>query len=259
MKAYKHERNYSGRKFVVRFREGKLQVVELRHSKTLLMLGSTLLQATIQRTMRGRFADAATVRATIGKPSNKTKKTEEEEAAKHTGKAKTKKKGSKQEKLEIEVKAGNAIKRFGYVHRNITLEDPVSSKAEARKQAKRELVKSMRPNRNVNFSHPGITTLFRGDAVKLRIREIGISEVVYVTAVSHTIAAGEYTMQVTVKYEDPTVDKQGEKIREKQCEKARKNNRILPSFCNGPPQRKRPTKNDNRRDGGTQVPVGKES
>lgn len=230
MKAYKLERNYSGRKFVVRMRRGKLQVVELRRSKTMLILGSTILEATIQRTMRKGFADAATIRATVGKEDKKSKKAKA-------------KKGSKQEKLDIEVKATKAIKRYGYVHTNIALEDPAESKADGRKEAKQQLVKSMRPNRTVNFEHPGISSLFRGDAVKLRLPELGVNEIVYVTSVAHSIAAGEYTMQVAVKYEDPTVDKQGEEIQEKQCEKARKHNRTPPPFCGESSLRKTPKKN----------------
>lgn len=221
MKAYKLERGFSGRRFVVRMRGGKLQVVALRRSKTMLLLGETLLEATIQRSLRKTLATAAHVRASIKGETTKPKK------------GKKGKKGAKQSKLEVDVVAKRAAERYGYIHTTIRLDDPVGSKAEARKEGKRELVKSMRPNREVNFDHPGISTLFRGDAIHLRLPELGLQEIVYVTGVSHTVSSGEYTMSVTCKFADPYIDKKGEEIRKQQCEKARKHGRTLPSFCGG--------------------------
>jgi hypothetical protein len=242
MKAYKLERNYSGRKFVVRMRGGELQVVALRRSKTMLIVGQALLEATIQRSLRKNLATAAHVRGT-------TKGAEK----KSSSKDKTKK-GTKVSKLEVDVVAKKAAARYGYIHRNISLEDPVNSKTEARKEGKAELVKSMRPLREVTFDHPGISTLFRGDAVKLRLPEMGLTELVYVTGVSHSVANGEYTMSVTCKFSDPYIDKKGEEIQEKQCEKARKHGRTPPGFCGGS-KRLQPTRAENRKDGGTQFPA----
>jgi len=221
MKAYKLERGYSGRRFVVRMRGGQLQVVALRRSKTMLLLGETLLDATIQRSLRKTLATAAHVTATV------------KGEAKEDPKAKKGKKGHKQSKLSVDVIAKRARERYGYVRKTIHLDDPVGTKAEARREAKRELVKSMRPNREVNFDHPGISTLFRGDAIHLRLPELGLQEIVYVTGVAHSVSSGDYSMSVTCKFADPYIDKKGEEIRKKRCEKARKHNRTLPSFCAG--------------------------
>jgi prophage tail gpP-like protein len=249
MKAYKLERNFSGRKFVVRMRGGELQVVPVRYSKTMLLLGGSLLDATISRSLRKSLATAAHVRATVkGSPK--------EPKAKEKGKSKSKNKGSKQNKLEVDVVAKKAVARYGFVHTTLRLDDAVSSKAEARKEAKAELVKSMRPNRQVTFDHPGISTLFRGDAVKLQLPELGLREIAYVTGVSHSVSSGEYTMSVTVKFADPVKDEKGEEIRKKQCEKARKHGREAPSFCSDDDGRPKPKKADQRGDGGTAVPRG---
>lgn len=210
MKAYKAERQHTGRRFVVRMRQGKLEVVTLRRSGALLLLGETLIDATIQRSLRKGFATAAHVRATL-----KDQKKE------------------KHKKLEADVVAKRASKRYGYVHTTIRLDDPVHSKAEARKLAKEKLAKSMRPTREVTLEHPGITTLHRGDALKLRLPELGLQEIVYVKTVAHTVASGSYAMSVTCGFSDPYIDKKGEKIREKRCEEARKHNRTPPSFCSG--------------------------
>lgn len=214
MKAYKIERENTGRRFVVRFRRGKLEVGVMVRSKTMLLIGETLIEATVSRALQKGLATAATVTATI----------------------KGKKK-QKHDKLETTVVAKRASKRYGYVHTTIHLEDPVSSKAEMRKLAKRKLITSMRPSREVSLEHPGISTLFRGDSIKLQLPELGLAEIVYVKTVSHSVSAGDYTMSVTCGFQDPYVDKQGEEIRKKICEEARKHKRKTPGFCGG---RKRP-------------------
>lgn len=210
MKAYKIERSHTGRKFVVRMREGKLEVVLLRRSKTLLLLGETLIEATIARSLRKGLATAAHVRATL-------------------------KDGKKErhKKLEAEVVAKRASKRYGFVRTTIRLEDPVHSKAEARKLAKRKLITSMRPSRQVTLEHPGVSSLFRGDAIKLRLPELGLTEIVYVKSVAHSVSSGQYTMSVTCGFQDPHIDKKGEEIRKKRCEEARKHGRTPPDFCSG--------------------------
>lgn len=218
MKAYKTERDHTGRKFVVRMRNGRLEVVVLRRSKTLLLLGETLIEATITRSLRKGLATAAHVRASL-KDGKK----------------------EKHKKLEADVVAKRASARYGYVHTTIRLEDPVSSKAEARKLAKRKLITAMRPSREVTLEHPGVSTLFRGDAIRLRLPELGLTEIVYVKAVSHSVSSGNYNMSVTCGFQDPYIDKKGEEIRKKRCKEARKHNRTMPSFCGGQrrPQPKR--------------------
>lgn len=210
MKAYKLERNHTGRKFVVRMRNGRLEVVLLRRSKTLLLIGEALIEATISRTIRKGFATAAHVRATL-KDSKK----------------------ERHKKLEAEIVAKRASKRYGYVKTTIRLDDPVASKAEARKLAKRKLVAAMRPSRSVTLEHPGVSSLFRGDAIRLRLPELGLTEIVYVKSVSHSVSNGDYTMSVTCGFQDPHIDKKGEEIRKKLCEEARKHGRKVPSFCDG--------------------------
>jgi hypothetical protein len=225
LKAYKLERQHSGRRFVVRMTAGKLEVVALRRSKSLLLLGETLIEASIQRSLRKAFATAAHVRATV-------------------------KDGKKQKhkKLEVDVVADRASKRYGYIHKTIRLDDPVHSKAEARKLAKRELAKTMRPNREVTIEHSGIATLRRGDAVKLRLPELGVVEIVYVKSVSHSVSAGSYNMSVTCRFSDPYIDKKGKEIRKKRCEAARKSDRRQPDFCSGNEERPQPHRAQSRSD-----------
>lgn len=227
MRAYSLERAYSGRRFIIRFRHGKLQVLALRNSRTLLLMGGSLLDATINRTIKKGLATAAHVTATV------------------KGKSKGKK-ASKHSKLEIDVVAHAGAARYGYIRKTIHLKDPVGTKAEARREAKRELAKTMLPNREVSFTHPGITSTWRGDAVKLQLPELGLQEIVYIKSVVHTVSAGEYTMDVTCQFTDPYIDKKGEEIQEKRCDKARKHNRVLPGFCTGPGKRPLAVANNQR-------------
>lgn len=217
MKAYKIERDHTGRKFVVRMREGRLEVVLLRRSKTMLLMGETLIEATITRGLRAGMATAAHVRATL-KDSSK----------------------EKHKKIEADVVSKRASKRYGYVHTTIHLDDPVNSKAQARKLAKRKLVTSMRPSREVTLTHPGVSSLFRGDAIRMRLPELGLTEIVYVKSVSHSVGSGEYTMSVTCGFQDPYIDKKGEEIRKKRCKEARKHDRKVPGFCGDGSRRPQP-------------------
>jgi hypothetical protein len=62
--AYKRERNYTGKRFVISCDHGKLNITPLRRSPQLLELGPSLIQASFQQQFRQDFATSVIVRAT---------------------------------------------------------------------------------------------------------------------------------------------------------------------------------------------------
>jgi hypothetical protein len=215
-KAYKLDRDETGRRFVIAMKNGRLTVTQLRRSRDLLLVGEHLIEATLQESLKKNFATVVKLHATAKK-------------------AKDKKGKKKKNKLEVEVKSGKAaMARYGRIRAEWTLDDPVASKAAARRQAKIRLAKSQEPKQELSMTLPGIPTLQRGDALKVAIPEFDMVELIYVASVSHNVAPnGDYTMEVTAAFDDPFVDEKGEEIREKICKKARKRGRKVPEYCEG--------------------------
>ena len=123
------------------------------------------------------------------------------------GRVKTGKgKNQKTKKLKIRVAAKKALKRYGYIIREIKL-GTVTSQKKARQRATRSLAKGLKPVRIIeNFQHPGIAMLRRGDAMRVAIPEEnykGRSGVVFVTAVTHSVTASGYDMQLSLGFTDP--------------------------------------------------------
>jgi hypothetical protein len=211
VKAYKLDRDETGRRFVISMRNGRLNVVQLRRSPDLLLVGEHLIEATLQKSLKGSFATLVNLTAT----------------------AKREKGTKKKKKIEVEVKSSPAImSRYGRIRTEWSLDDPVASKAVARAKAKRKLAASQEPKRELTMTLPGLPTLKRGDALKVKIDQFGLYELIYVASVTHTVdGSGNYTMEVTATFEDPFEDEKGDEIRKKLCKKARKRGRKVPSFC----------------------------
>lgn len=205
--AYKKEREETGYKYVIRMRNGKLFVTRLRRSRELLIYGGQALDAQITRRISERVATELTVRGKV-------------------------KDGDKEKKETVRVRATKKIRRrYGHVHDFWTLDDPVDSIAAMRKRARREMAERQEPDREVTLTvqgHPGIQ---RGDAIRVALKDYGLVDLVYVTGASHSVSPGQYTVDLTLSFDEFYMDEEGEKIREKLCKKARENDRKRPKFC----------------------------
>lgn len=219
--AYKRERKHTGRRFVIAMRDGRLTVKQLRRSSDLLLVGEHLIEATLQRSLKKAFATLVTMTA--------TRKGDDSDEPSEGGSGKKK----KREKVEVEVKSSKtAMARYGAIRATWTVDQPVASEAALREIAKRHLARSQEPKQALTMTLPGIATVQRGDALKVDIDQFALTELIYISAVSHTVdGSGNYTMEVTASFEDPFEDKKGEEIREQICKKARENDRPTPWFC----------------------------
>lgn len=214
-RAYEKERDETGNKYVIRMVDGRLYVTRLRRSRQLALLGGETISAELTRRLQQDFASVFTVRATV-------------------------KRDGREEKVKMRVKARpKTMRRFGRVHKFYNLEEPVDSRAAARRRAQRELYKRLEPEREVSVTVRGDTRLGVGDAVTVLLPvETGtqgksrkLRGLAYVTDASHSVAPGSYETSLTLGFEDPFVDKEGDKIRAKRCRAARRNGRKRPKFC----------------------------
>lgn len=208
-KAYEAERKETGFKYVIAMRQGRLSVTRLRRSRELLIYGGTALDATVTRRLKEKMATELTV----------TGKVKEEE-------------GEATQKKEITVSANPKVRRrYGYIHSTYESPEPVESVKELRKEAKKELLDLMEPEREVTLTVPGYPGLRRGDAIKVALRDEHLVELMYVTGATHTVSGGDYTTDLTLSFDEFYIDKEGEATREKICKKAKDNGRKAPWFC----------------------------
>lgn len=205
----KRERTQTGKRFFMRWMGGKLAVVPFQRSKYLLLMGSYIIDGTIEEAQTDGFATVLRCVST-----------------KDTGKGKDSKghKKHKKKKLHTTVRSPAAIARYGTIEKVWHTE--ADSIAELRRKGKRELARRAKPKEDFSFTHPGMPTLRLGDAVRVTNQEAGlVKQIVYVSEVAHTIQPGDYTMDVTISFDDPFVDKRPDKVRRKQAAAATKRNR----------------------------------
>jgi hypothetical protein len=208
-KAYDLDRAETGRKFIVRMRYGKLEVLTLKRSRYLLLVGPHLIEAAYSRGIKEDLTTRFRVSTEVKRGHRK------------------------QKKIEVLVRSKRKVmRRFGLIHKPLTLDDPVKTKAQARNRAKRKLGQSQKPVRELSVSMPGVPSVGQGQAIRVKLEDMGLNELVYVTSASHMVSAGEYTMDLEVSFTDPFTDPEGEKIRKEICKKAVERHRKPPRFCN---------------------------
>ena len=183
----KTERVHTGKRFVMRFRRGKLFITPLVRSTLMYEMGPTIIEGTYDTNKAEGFATKLTVRGTQTSAKGKDGKQH---------------KLRKPKKIAVSVSRAKIVARFGVVHRTITLKG-LDSTAEARQRGLAELDKRTRPSQKFTFTHPGILGVRRGQAMRLRIPERSVAQVVWITELRHSVAVGDYSMEVTVTFTDP--------------------------------------------------------
>lgn len=220
--ALRTERVHTSHRFVMRFRRGKLYVTPLRRSSLIYELGPTIIEGTLGLAKRDDFATALTVRA-----------------AAHTTKAKDGKKHrvKKVRKIAVQVTSKKSSARFGLVHKTVTLSG-IDSSSEARHRGLAEITKRLKPNRQFTFTHPGVLGIRRGQALRIRSRDKALAQVVWVTEVRHSVAPGDYSMEVTVTFSDPFKLSRADKLALKKAAAAKRKRRKHAAAKSSPPRPK---------------------
>lgn len=181
------ERVHTGQRFVMRFRRGKLYITPLVRSALMYQMGPTIIEGTYALAKKSGFATSLTVHGTSSQAKSKDGK-------KHTVR--------KARKVTVRVSSPSSVRRFGVVHKTVTLKG-IDSTSEARTKGLAEIVKRLKPGQTLTFTHPGVLGIRRGQALRMRDSAHGLLQVVWVTAVRHSVAPGDYSMEVTVTFDDP--------------------------------------------------------
>lgn len=188
--AYKRERAYTDRRFVISADHGKLNVTPLRRNPRLLELGASLIDAGFRESLNTDFATALTVRATGKTVKGKDKK----------GHSRT-----TTQKILVKVSSATAVAKFGYVHRNVWAHDADTS-SEASSAGLRHIARVGLPTKELTLTHPGIPTIRRGDAIRALLPVESLKQVIYLTSAQHAVSANGYSMTLGVMFTDPWVD-----------------------------------------------------
>lgn len=192
------EKRRNGRRLVLSYRNGRLYVLPLRRSPSLLAMGRTLMDAAFSSTLPPEFGSAVTVQHSLDYATGGTDKQK-----------RTKKKA---QKGHVEVESRASIARFGYVHRLVFSPD-AQSDAELRKEGMAWLAAVAKPLKHLELTHVGMPHLRRGDAIQLALGDEGLRrQIVWVYTVSHNVTPQNYTMNVRVIFDDPYIDHVGESI-----------------------------------------------
>ena len=196
------QRNYSGRRYRMWFTpNGRYNIAPLRRSRFLTMLGPALMDAAMQQTFGEEFATALTVRGVREIKKGKDKK------------------GNKKvvhRKIAVKIKSPSAIRALGYVHRIVYAHGGVDSAAEARQLGLRHLAKIARMDKALTITTQGWHNVNKGDAIWLALPQIGVRQILYVAEITHTVSVGSYTMDVTVMFSDPYVNRKADRVNEVQ-------------------------------------------
>lgn len=213
--ALQRERDNTGNRFLVAWRSDEsgegLYIAPFNLSGSdLYALGPAIITAALQESMRENFASAVKVTAI---PETSTKKDE---------------KGHRAVKTKVitkQVPLPPSIARFGFVHRNVFAHH-CESEAEATTMATNYLRWMAKPNRTLTLNHPGVPTIRRGDMVRLVLSRWGLTQDVWVTEVTHSVDAANYTMDVTLSFENPFVPDPNALITETNEEVANETGRV---------------------------------
>jgi hypothetical protein len=197
--AYRRERVNANKRYVISADHGRLNITPLKRSSSLLLLGPTLIDASLHEQKKDAFATALSVRATATVPS---KKRDRKNRKKHDTR-----------KIVVKVESAAAIKKYGYVHRNVTAPD-ADTAAEAQAFGLRQLVTVGKPIRELTLQHPGIPSIKRGDALRAVLPDSALNQVIFVTRAEHSVDPGNYTMTLGVSFTDPFVDAKVTRVKE---------------------------------------------
>jgi hypothetical protein len=184
MFVYAQERKKSNRKFVIKLRDGKLEIVPVERSKILYEIKGLETEYSTQ-TGHPKKKHPVTVIEAKGRIGRK--------------------------KVEVKVFRRAILKRFGLAAQERSY-GKVNSKAELREEATRDLADEVEVHRKATITIPGIPFLERGDTVRWITNEPGWSGPAkgthdrsygYTTTVSHTVTPANYETTFTLTQKDP--------------------------------------------------------
>ena len=178
---YEREADHTGRRYVIRMRNGRLEVVNYKRNVMLYRLAAQIRGADI--TYEPKVEKPVTVlvgKARIGK-------------------------GSDAKKIRHTEYRRSMVERFGYSKRERDY-GRVESIAELRRKVKRDLAKQYKVDTSITVEHQGIPFIRRGDGAQVVIPSEGFERAnsfVYCTGARHQVQRGSFTSSFDFNREDP--------------------------------------------------------
>lgn len=180
-RVYENEHSSTERKFVLRMRDGRFEVVPYARNRTLYVLAEQIRSASL--TAKPKVENPATVltgHARIGK-------------------------GHKAKKVMHTEYRRALVDRYGYSHKSRSY-GRLDSIGELRARVRRDLAKQFRFDTSLTVQHQGIPFIRRGDGAQVLLpsdRIVGDRSFVFVTAARHQVQGGVYTTEWDLTAVDP--------------------------------------------------------
>lgn len=197
-KVMQYERDHTGKAFVVRMRQGRLEVVPYQRNRILYTIADQLEEAALAADQKERPFTVLEAKGRVGK-------------------------GHDARKVKATIFDRAVVRRWGRVVHSHDF-GRVDSRGDLLHRGRRMLAKELRVKRTAELTVPGIPFIGRGDTMRWRTNEPGwhgaTSEVrdrsyVFVTKTSHTVASGgEYTSTFGIAQDDPFLKDQERREKE---------------------------------------------
>lgn len=205
--AYKHEKEKTGRSFVIRIRNGKLEIVPLKRNATIYLLAGQIQTALLtQEPASETPATVLTGRGRIGSGKDAKK-------VSHTSFNRA------------------VVERLGYVHHEKNY-GRVESAGDLRGKVERDLAKMLKVDTTATIQHAGIPFIRRGDGAMLNMPREGFKGArafVYATTATHTVQGATYDSSWDFTTDDPYVKLREQAEAEQRAAKRRERKRAKPT------------------------------
>lgn len=181
--AWSAEKAKTGVGYVIRLRNGAVEIVPIRRNPMLYVLEREIQTALITQKQGSKIPATAL------------------EGHGHIGQGKDAK------KISFTAYDRDVVHALGYVHR-VKQYGRVDSHADLRDQVKRDYAAGIRVNDTISVQHQGIPFIVRGDGVQVKLPAEGYSgkqSFVYCTRANHVVQAGVYTTNWDFTLVDPFV------------------------------------------------------
>lgn len=201
--AWAKEADDSARRFVIRMRDARLDVVPFNRNRIAYVFGYDAEDATVTRSAKAKPVTVIEGHARIGK-------------------------GKDAKKITYTYRRDRVVRRFGRVKREQKY-GRVDSRAELHRKVKRDYAKGLKVKPTVALSSPGVPWVRRGDCVVVPLRGEGISgdhSFMFTTRVAHRVSAESgYTMEVEANTVDPFEKDRERRERELRAKKRKERKR----------------------------------
>lgn len=201
-KAIEQEEKESGRRLVLRMRNGRLDLLPYERNRILYIFGAQLAEAAVAQTAKDRPVTVITGTARVGR-------------------------GKETKKVKLTEFRRDIVRRFGYIKREKSY-GRVKTRSGLLHLIRRDLAAEIRIVKAATVTLPGVPFIRRGEGCRLDLPREGFEgkrAFVFVVRASHRVTAAEYTMDCDLVTVDPFLQYKEEQEKEARKKKRRERRR----------------------------------